>query len=83
MNYDHATALTRGTPLLKKLEFLVSELGRWAAQNPGLVTLYAEFQLVQGELAAEKKPVQGRAEKAADFPQLGSPGPDRDNIREW
>jgi ribosome biogenesis protein Nip4 len=56
-NYDHAAELARSRPPGEKLAFLVKELRRWAARNPALVSLYAEFQAVQDELASAPKPV--------------------------
>jgi hypothetical protein len=50
VNYDHATELMASVPPKEQLEFLVAELRRWAAVNPKLVNLYAEFDRVVGLL---------------------------------
>lgn len=51
--YDHAAELQNSQPLLSQHRFLVAELGRWAALNPGLVTLWAEFQSIHSKLEEE------------------------------
>lgn len=38
-------------PPERQLEFLVTELGRWAKLNPALVSLYAEFSRVSREIS--------------------------------
>lgn len=50
MSYSHAAALSGSRTPREKMTFLVTELGRWAALNPGLRPLHEEFVLAVSEL---------------------------------
>jgi hypothetical protein len=50
VNYGHAAELQRTQPPLSRLDYLVRQLGVWAARNPALQSLHAEFVTVTRDL---------------------------------
>ena len=50
-SYDHAAELQRTQPPLRRLDYLVRQLGLWADQNPSLRSLHSEFVTIHRELA--------------------------------